>query len=1670
MSTDEGTVECRVTTNRQILQVAPLPVAQILARAWTGKSATERHNAAFYAFEATIKLATAAHIARWLATDPEQTDPVFRAFGALERGSLGHWVAVFRSLHAPDQAEPLEAGIALAERLAKSDVGPADGAREVRKRGLVGLFGVVVAYRNAVFGHGSQRREGFYAELEHPLREAVAEVLAQPTTLGGTLVLVDEPCLDLTGPVPLHHDPIPCDFRGPAILGPQGEVWSLSPLVAHDESATLGRHRIGYLNKVVRGRGASQSVSRVEYLDYATGATLRVGAAEAVQRFFAISRTERSGSSGSGAGPAVGRDSGAQLGPYRLDEELGRGAMGVVYAARHVQLGTRVALKVLSDLLVSDPVARTRFEREIRALARCDHPNVVTVIDADASADRPFYAMEFVDGADLAHPGEPFAPTVLAALAADAADGLHALHQQGVVHRDLKPANLMCTADRSRIVVMDLGLARLDDASRGLSESSGKVLGTLRYMPPEQLREGDAVDARADVYALGASLFEVLAARPLVTGQRPEQLMRAVLLERRPRLREFVPDAPQGLEDVLHKATAFEPSQRYATAAEMARDLRLVGEGGRPLAMSAAHVHAGRLRRRLVPILAVSLAIATISGVAAWVWDTHQEKVRRYPGIEWVHGVPTGVGSSASPSRAFEITERGGRVLRVRHVTAQGASLPWSTNTTPDMMSSSEGRDWLGGLLYPCNERGTGSKRLDPGACWDTAMVPPVGVEVAYSAEGFATELRWLDPTDRVVALDRMEQVGDGLITRRTNPQGLPVDGWWGSERRFDSLDAHGRRLSSRYELADGGLDPVLEVTQVRFAYRPDGRTLSTTVINDQGEPLDGQITGFDLEYSADGLPIRKVYRDGSGTPTAGSTRCASFELGWHSDGSLAHSRCLDHTGAPTTDTAGCATRAFTSRGDWHIDRCLGVDGTPSAVTLPDGTVGGWSELQVRVDSRGLPVEARFLDVLGQPMSPQLTYENGTFDGPARLIGARDGDGWLTEVHWKGADGQPMPSPHGWWGWRTKIDAAGLVSDLAFLGPEGEGVEDNNGVGRQILERDEHGLLIRLRNFDALGQPVISAASAHGLDLDYQLGSPVSKRYFGLDEQPAFGADGFHETRWHSDAEEGRFETSWWGISGEPMLSVDGSHHMVVAHRQGAEQTYRWLDTLHQPVAGPRGCPVLVEDTRGGSTKRITSRCFDSAGEPLDHLDGSAVSTKYVAGGREIRTTRVAADGRVLFDRTKLYDVRGDRLGWDEVAANGEISRWRVTHDSDGRVVQRSWVDADGALTDDESWYAAWKVQYGLSSRSVWFEHADGSPAVFPNRDLHRTQEQLDAKGRILSRAGFGADGEPIGDQAAVHKATRRYDVRGNMVFEERLAVPGQRLPSSHAPRLHLTYGPRNQITSVRHTHLDDRAFDIVEDGQLYSTANVDYDDRGRLLGFRIRNADGSPALCPAGYSDIVVEWGDQSVMFWFGKGEERVDLGAGRHWLGFLSFALLEDLMLEGVHPDEIEGAAGWSVRHDDWGRSVALDLFNAAGEPVAFDGASGVRYVWAPHGDLAHREWVDLDGRRTTPSRFAVARVEWEYAPGGWVVRKSFLDEELRLVNGAQSGFAESRVINDGAGNPLRTTLWYADGRPAHYRAGASLPFHWPVHLPEPEGCHDIELSFTGDHAVAVACADQD
>jgi serine/threonine protein kinase len=612
---------------RELQNELPMPLAQLLRRALRAEPGAERHLAAFYLAEASLKLAATLRIGRWLDHGAPDAD-LAKRLEALVLPSLGHWCGFLRQVAEAleddpaaavrgelDRAPSAWAGVrAFADAALAAGVVQRQMAQRAHKAGPLGFFDVLVTYRNEVLGHGAQRNARFYEELGALLLDATADVLAHEALFGGLRLAVARMSLsadkkrstmgwvELTGlgSFPLRERA--ADGARPGALYFLGDDLRvpLHPLVVVEDDDD-GHERFGFLNKAIVKR-SGEEVKRVDFLDYASGQALHGVGAEAELRELlgqlrgasvdadAVARTIAALAAEDETPPPAARAEAASQGQhapgvrfthFRIERLLGEGCMGEVYLARDEKLERDVALKLLPARVVGSEERKRRFLREARSAAAIRHPNVAVIYETGEDHGTVFIAMEYLEGQSLrARLGDgALPPREALEVARGIAAAIQAAHAAGVIHRDLKPDNVMFDRD-GRLRVRDFGLAKLTEQpadahadtvapeTATLLTEEGRVMGTPGYMAPEQA-SGEPVDHRADIFALGVILYEMLTGARPFAGSSPLEVIASTLRD--------TPQPPSSrrhelgpvLDVVVSRCLAKRAYERFASAAEL---------------------------------------------------------------------------------------------------------------------------------------------------------------------------------------------------------------------------------------------------------------------------------------------------------------------------------------------------------------------------------------------------------------------------------------------------------------------------------------------------------------------------------------------------------------------------------------------------------------------------------------------------------------------------------------------------------------------------------------------------------------------------------------------------------------------------------------------------------------------------------------------------------------------------------------------------------------------------------------------------------------------------------------------------------------------------------------------------------------------------------------------
>jgi Tol biopolymer transport system component len=565
---------------------------------------------------------------------------------------------------------------------------------------------------------------------------------------------------------------------------------------------------------------------------------------------------------------------GTTLGHYRVLEKLGAGGMGEVYAAEDTTLGRRVALKRLPPEMAADPDRLHRFQREARAVAALNHPNIVTIYTVEEADGVQFLTMELVEGQTLAEaiPTGGLPLEGLLKLAVPLVEAVAFAHQHGIVHRDLKPANIMLTAD-GRLKVLDFGLAKLkpevaaggaDAATRLATQSLTQgqaVVGTPWYMSPEQAA-GRAVDHRSDIFSLGVVLYEMACGRRPFGGDTALSVISAIIKDTAAPVTAVNRAAAPALERIITRALAKDPAERYQHAIELRDDLQRVQVQTVSVRVVSNLVRAV-VRSRWTRRLALAAGLVAVAAGSAWyLWAGRDGAGARAPaaplrfqttrlsahsGVEQFPSLlPDGKwvlysGQETGNRDIYLLSTSGQNPI---NLTADSPAEDDEPAASPDgeRIAFRSSRD--GGGIFVMGRTGEGVKRVTPvgvSAAFNPAWSPK-GDEIAYTTEDAQlTPFNWEGLSElRIVNVNTGEQrkLGVGSAVQASwSPNGHRI----AYVARALSLNPMAIRVMDVYTIPAGGGEPVLatqhDAADWSPAWAPDGRYLY--FVSDRGGSMN---------------------------------------------------------------------------------------------------------------------------------------------------------------------------------------------------------------------------------------------------------------------------------------------------------------------------------------------------------------------------------------------------------------------------------------------------------------------------------------------------------------------------------------------------------------------------------------------------------------------------------------------------------------------------------------------------------------------------------------------------------------------------------------------------------------------------------------------------------------
>ncbi len=1160
---------------------------------------------------------------------------------------------------------------------------------------------------------------------------------------------------------------------------------------------------------------------------------------------------------------------GDRIDRYVVEGLLGEGGMAVVYRVRHVDLGSAHALKVL---LNARPGVVERLLREGRAQGTLRHPNVVAVTDVVRIDGLPGLVMEYVDGADLGLWLRRHRPSLaeIDCIARDVLEGVAAAHRAGIVHRDLKPGNVLleCAHGQIRAKVADFGIAKtMSPEPGGLRTRTGIGMGTPAYMAPEQFVDARSVDVRADVFALGVLLYE------LITGEMPYGRADVLQLLESARKGQWTdptpsfPDVPTRWFEAVRRALRPSPDERPADAgalltmwagdasrppapwtddaieASRAEPIDLHPAGGTLSPARSGSVDTafdlsrpGARRRRWVwgaAVLGAALLLLFAVGASAGLlWATHLREHTRYGAeLVWVDGLPSlGRPLPAGAARArdaWHARYRGRRLIRLAWLSAAGhprpASDPRNPLGTPTLFTFA--RDPEGALLEQRSARGNvvhqvrvtrsdaevrlvhldpqGSPRPSP---WSEEVVE--GVEVAQPAW---EETQTLDDAGRVAE------------RRFLDLEGRPVrasDGTFGVRYRYD---AEGRRVR-RTGLAADGQAMADQSGVVSYAWTWSG-----------AHPIRIDALGFgDLhvigprgwssvvtEVDTYGLPLRQAWLGVDGAPIANPNGCMAETWRYDASGGVWTSTCLDANGLPTARRTG---------------------------------EHGYRLIQ---DARGYTVASENLDADGRLVADRA--------GVARSERGYAEDGLLVEVGpFRDASGAPIvPSERGYAVQRWKWDDLGRLVEVANLGLSGEPIgAGENRVASTRYAYDAWGHTSEIRWFDHRGVPI---ADDDGCAVSRfrrtRSGALLEETCFGTEEQPVLNHGGWHRLSIDRDVADRPTREHYEDVSGRWVISEERGHAGVRmrydARGMLAEEVF--LDPLAQPFGRDDGrarCEY-VHDHRG---LEVGVTCFDVEGARTALPDGtSRMEYVYDESGRTIEVRSFDVRDRPITDACAVieqrYDARGNRVvercldGAGRLFAwNGQYAEIQSSWDALGRKTGVQFFDAAGRPANVSGGCARMAYEHDAAGNVVRTScfGADGGLFAYRDDGLARITDAYDAFGRHVGRSLFGVDGAPLRG-GSYWRWEQDHDPLGRII-EERYFDPGDVAPARHPAVIRFTYDALGRVIGTERLGGDGGPY---RDGWASQVAKWAAD--GAKASEAWFDAEGAPVPGPDGC--VVVRW-----------------------------------------------------------------------------------------------------------------------------------------------------------------------------------------------------------------------
>ena len=1426
------------TFHRDYLIQLPLPLAQLYNRAHNAKDPRSRHDNAYYLFEALVKLMAAPLVAAYLQELRHGGPRVERLDARLRQvalPSLGQWVGMVRELaqYFGTRAEPpghplaqLWGQLTRQHRDKPGLVGlyqrikhGADGARAGdRSCSILAVLEALVPYRNGVFGHGAVRFESFYAQDMGPLlfpalNEILAEAVLAPLGPPGSRLIylqdvraVSETTMelsfrDLVGYQGEWGAPLPVDRQAARDLIPQcvAVLWPDQHLPLRLDP--LLRYRDTDLDAEVLFLNRDHEARQVEYLSYTTGRTERDAAMErAMARLLSLITAQpmteerledledesRMATPPEETPPEPSSAPVVQVGDYDILAEIGRGGMGVVYLARQVALGRLVALKMLPDTLARDPVALARFQREMRALASCDHPNIMKVLTHGTLPDgRLYYTMEYVPGADLEQIWRELAGQTATASAArlGSVTFARAVHTASGKHRQATAARYQSGTSGGAVPAAGSSGAPAPEAREQSREEEPPIPPLpLPPLPPLPSRTED-----------------------------PGQYVRSIVT-----LMRDVALALQAVHDqgILHRDV--KPANLMLTpdgARVVLMDFGLAKGQDTTLAASHQGGLLGTLRYAAPEQLAyprVEISPATdVYGLGVTMWEVltrrrifqDAEDERQLAMLMHDADVPSvrtvdpsldrdldAIVARATERRTSERIQTAGQLAEYLQMYLDGQPLPFLQPSLPQkcwrwvrrhkraVVASIAGVILLsaaaaGGWYWDAYHRphvayyahvitrwglpeGVGRLTAEQvrqrnsslafhqhgrrGPVHEIRLVNSRGVYHPVSFHTNFISLASLNPLSQEEVDGQSEMIATSRVGFERNAQGQILNqiGYNRADRRIYTLH-YVHPNQAEYKTAEWLTNSVREsgIALLKFV-RPErgpeaGLAQEVRYLDSAGTPQPDRNGAYGVRslFDARGLPVEATNLGADGQPAVSKTGIARSTITHNALGNVTQIASFGRDGQAVLNKEGVAGMklAYDQAGNLQEITFVGID--DQLVTAPSLGAAG---KRFRYDARGNPSETTFFDLHRQPVTGRIGETGMAF---AKQTIVWDEHGGAMETFF-GPDGKPIVIGYRIVQGRSVWDARGSLVEASFLDEHARPIRNNVGCAKFRWTRDTHGGLRKQTCLDESDAPIrTTGGSAHIQWVRDERGNAIETLSFGPTDQPELYDEPLVRVRNKYNAQGKEVEEAYFDAADQPVNNRDGYAKVTYTYNQQGNLTeVAFFNAQQQPTAREGGYAKILR-TYNERDQLIEKTLYDPQGHPTYHEDGY-VTIRYTYDARGYRIATAC------FDEQNRPTLHTD--GYTKVLAQ---------YNDKGQLVELALVGLDGAPVLHKEGYAKRRQTYNERGKVAQVEYFDLQDRPVLLVYGYATQRYIyDDLGREQTSLFFDMHGEPVHTRVEVKK------------------------------------------------------------------------------------------------------------------------------------------------------------------------------------------------------------------------------------------------------------------------------------------------------------------------------